>query len=116
MPLVLPVFPGEPLYLERVRLEGRDYIFRFDWAEREQRHYMSLQDPDGTSLLAGVKVVANWSLTTRHLYNLGLPPGQLIPIDLENGGTSPTFNDFGTRVRLFYYLSTEIAGLSEFDT
>jgi len=112
MPLIVPVFPGEPLYEERVRLEGRDYIFRFDWNNREQRFYMGIKNQDGESLIAGLKVLANWGLLTRHHFNPDLPPGELIPIDLEQGGTPPTFNDFGTRVRLFYYASDE--DLSEF--
>lgn len=107
MPVIVPVFRGEPLYNERVRLEGRDYIFKFDYAGREDRIYMSIFDQDGVELLTGVKVIANWALTSRHLFNAGLPPGTLIPIDLEQDGTPPTLSDFGTRVRLFYYSSDE---------
>lgn len=110
MPLIVPVFPGEPLYNERVRLDDRDYIFRFDWAHREQRFYMSIKDQDEKLLLLGVKVVANWDLLSRHHFNEVLPPGSLIPVDLEQGGVSPTFNDFGTRVRLFYYAADEDIG------
>lgn len=112
MPLIVPVFPGEPLYKERVRLEGRDYVFRFDWSNREQRFYISIFDQDETPLLLGAKVIANWGLLTRSHYNPDLPPGELIPLDLEQGGTPPTFRDFGTRVRLFYYASDE--DVSEF--
>lgn len=114
MPLIVPVFPGEPLYKERVRLEGRDYIFRFDWANREGRYYMSIFDQDEEPLLLGVKVIANWGMLTRHHFNPALPPGELIPLDLEQGGEPPGFRDFGTRVRLFYYTSDE--DLSEFAT
>ena len=110
MPLIVPVFPGEPLYQERVRLEDRDYIFRFDWNNREQRFYMGIKSQDETSLIAGVKVVSNWGLLTRHHFNPDLPQGELIPIDIEGGGAPPTFRDFGTRVRLFYYSSDEDIG------
>ena len=107
MPLLIPIFKSEPLYNERVRLEGRDYIFRFDFAGREDRIYMSIFDQDTEPLLLGIKIVANFALTTRHLFNDGLPPGQFVAIDLEQDGTPPTLVDFGTRVRLFYYQSTE---------
>lgn len=107
MPLIIPVFPGTPLYQERVRLEARDYIFRFDWAHREQRYYMSIFNQDEEPLLQGVKVLANWPLLARHHFNPGLPPGQLIATSLEQDDTPPTFNDFGTRVQLAYYASDE---------
>ncbi len=107
MPLIVPVFPGEPLYRERVRLEDRDYVFRFDWSNREQRFYMSIKDQDEELLLLGIKIVANWGLLAQHHFNLALPPGELIAIDAETGGEPPTFNDFGTRVRLFYFASDE---------
>lgn len=111
MPLIVPVFPGVPLYRERVRLEDRDYIFRLDWNHREQRWYMSMFDQDEVPLLLGVKIIANIALLVRHGFNPGLPPGDLIPMDLESGGESPTFNDFGTRVRLFYYTPEELQAL-----
>ncbi len=111
MPLIIPVFPSEPLYQERVRLEDRDYIFRFDWSNREQRFYVSLFDQDEQPLLRGLKIVANWDLLSLHHANLAVPPGQLIPMDLEQGGVPPTFDDFGTRVRLFYYTEEEAAAL-----
>lgn len=107
MPLIVPVFPGEPLYNERVRLEGRDYIFRFDWSNREGRFYMSIKDQDETPILLGLKVIANWGLIMRHHADPRVPPGELIALDLESGGTPPGLRDFGTRVRLFYYASGE---------
>jgi hypothetical protein len=107
MPLIVPVFPSTPLYQERVRLEGRDYILLFDWNNREQRYYLSIFDQDGVPLLLGVKVVSNWGMLGKHHFNPALPPGELIPMDLESGGEPPTFDDFGTRVRLFYYESDE---------
>jgi len=107
MPLIVPVFPGEPLYKERVRLDDRDYILRFDWSQREQRYYLSIFDLDETPLLLGAKVVANWDLLSRNGFDPRLPPGPLIPMDLESGGVPPSRTDFGTRVRLFYYTSGE---------
>lgn len=107
MPLIVPVFKGEPLYEERVRLEGRDYIFSFDYVGREDRIYLNLFDQDENGLLRGVKIVANWPLLARHRFNAALPLGELIAVDLEQDGAPPTLDDFGTRVRLFYYASDE---------
>jgi hypothetical protein len=107
MPVLIPIFKGEPLYNERVRLEGKDYIFRFDFNNREQRFYMNIKSEDGTPQLTGVKVVANWPLITRHRFNSALPPGELIAIDLETNGVPPVLADFGSRVKLYYYASDE---------
>lgn len=113
MPVIIPVFPNEPLYNEKVRLEGSDYIFRFDWAGREDRYYMSIYDASNNPLLLGVKVIANWSLLENHAFNANLPPGTLMAIDTESGGSPPVYEDFGTRVRLFYWASDEdIASLA----
>lgn len=114
MPVIVPVFPGEPLYQERVRLEDRDYIFRFDWSNREKRFYVSIFDQDEEPLLQGLKVTPNWDLLSRHHSNPIVPSGSLIPVDLESGGVPPTFDDFGVRVRMFYYTSDE--DISEFST
>lgn len=107
MPLIIPLFPGEPLYEERVRLEGRDYVFLFDWHDRSQRYYMSIQDLEGNPLISGVRVLANVGLITRKHFNPNLPPGELFAIDQEQGGVPPSLYDFGTRVKLFYFESTE---------
>lgn len=110
MPVIVPVFPGEPLYQERVRLDGRDFVLRFDWSHREGRFYLSIKDAEETLLLLGAKIVANWGILTRSHHDPRLPPGELIPIDIEGGGEPPGFDDFGTRVRLFYYAADEDLG------
>ena len=107
MPVIVPVFPGEPLYTERVRLEDRDYVLRVDWNGREDRFYLGIYDTEDQPLLTGIKVIANWDFLSRSAWNAELPPGSLIAIDLEQGGEPPTYQDFGTRVRLFYYASDE---------
>jgi len=107
MPVIVPVFPGQALYEERVRLEGRDFLFRFDWVGREGRFYMGIYDAEESPLLTGIKMIANWGFLTRSKWDDRLPPGELIAIDLEEGGEPPGYTDFGTRVRLFYYASDE---------
>lgn len=107
MPVIVPVFRNEPLYNERVRLDDRDYILRFDFAGREDRIYLSIYDQDNNPLLIGVKVIPNIGLNTRHVFNAALPQGTLVALDLEQGGVPPTLADFGTRVRLFYYAVDE---------
>ena len=107
MPLIIPVFADEPLFEERVRLEDRDYILRFDWNNREEAFYLGIKDQDEESLVAGIKIVANWDLLAALKSDDRLPQGVLIALDLVSGGVGPTLADFGSRVNLYYYESTE---------
>lgn len=108
MPLLIKLFPGEPLYDQRVRLEGVDYVLKLDWANREQRFYLTISDADNVLIKAGIKVVANWFLLAHHR-TAKLPPGEFFAFDLTDteAPQPPLLNDFGTRVRLFYYASDE---------
>jgi len=108
MPVLVRVFTEEPLYTQRVRLEGKDYVFKLDWSLREERYYLSIFDLDDTPIKVGIKVVPNWPLLRRHRTAL-LPPGELFAFDLAEteAPEPPTLEDFGTRVELYYFASDE---------
>jgi len=108
MPVLVRIFTGEPLYTQRVRLEGKDYVFKLDWSLREERFYLSIFDLDNVPIKVGIKVVPNWPLLRRHR-TARLPPGELFAFDLANTDSPapPTLEDFGTRVQLYYFSSDE---------
>jgi hypothetical protein len=102
-PVEIPVASGAPLYSERITLDGIEYIFKFDWTEREDRWFLSIFSVSGTPLALGIKIVANWSLL-RRFSSKDLPQGVLAAVDMSpQEGESPGFFDFGTRVKLLYY-------------
>lgn len=102
-PIEIPVAFDTPLYTERVTLDGKEYLFKFDWNDRENRWYMGLFSVTGDPLATGIKVVANWPLL-RKLAGDTVPPGVLIATDLSpQDGESPTYAELGTRVKLLYY-------------
>lgn len=107
MSLIIPAYTNTPHYQIRVQLEGVDYLLRFDWSAREGRFYMSIYDQDETPLLFNVKVLANASLITRKHYDDRLPPGEIMAVDTESGGIPPSLDDFGERVQLYYFESSE---------
>ena len=108
MPVLIRIFTGEPLYTQRVRLEGKDYVFKLDWSNREERFYLSIFDADNVLIKAGLKIVSNWFILEHHR-TAALPPGELFAFDLTDleSPPPPELADFGTRVRLFYYATDE---------
>jgi hypothetical protein len=102
-PIEIPVAEDTPLYSERITLDGRDFLFEFDWNDREGRWYLSIRSVSGSPLVLGIKIVANWPLLHRFT-NPDLPPGNLFASDLSpEAGESPGFLELGKRVRLLYF-------------
>jgi len=112
MPVLIRIFTGEPLYTQRVRLDGSDYVLKLDWSLREERFYLSIFDLDNVAIKVGIKVTANWPLLRRH-QTAKLPPGELYAFDLsdEEAPAPPTLEDFGTRVEFYYYTQEEVEAL-----
>jgi hypothetical protein len=106
--LLIPTSPGVPYYVQKTRLDGRDYILRFSYNERIQRWYVGICDEEGTPLLLGLKLVANWPLLRHYRHDPRLPPGELMAVDLTNDGSPPTLNELGEgkRVELTYFEAT----------
>jgi hypothetical protein len=101
-PVEIPVALDTPLYTQRVTLDGREYQLRFDFAEREDRWYLSILDVTGNMLASGIKLVGDWPLVRTHL-NPALPQGLLIAADFSPlEGAPPGFSDLGRRVLLVY--------------
>jgi hypothetical protein len=102
-PVEVPVQNATPLYTQRVTLEGRDYLLRFDWNGREGRWYLDVGTVDEVWIVTGVKVICNWPLF-RTLTDDRKPPGYLMAADLSpEGGEPPGFYDLGQRVKLLYF-------------
>lgn len=99
MILQLPVdTTGEADYTERLPLDGREYVFHFQYNQREDRWYLNILDQDSTPIVHGVKIVVGYPLTR---YTL---PGSLIALDLTGKNQDPGFADLGKNVALFYYV------------
>ncbi len=119
--LEIPLFPEVPLYTERVTLDGRDYILRFDYAQREDRWFMSVDTPEGTTVRRGIKVTANYDVLKTCVHP-DRPLGALLFLDVRrvNGaGEAPGFQDMGRTVKLVYIagdLSVDNAELAQYLT
>lgn len=102
-PQIIPVALDNPLWRQRITLDGVNYIMRFDYNQREERWYMSLYSDAGAALALGVKVVCNFPLLMRYAGREGYPQGMIVAIDLSGErGRSPTLAELGRRVKLHY--------------
>ena len=93
-----------PNTTQRVQLSGVTYSIRLLWSQRGSCWHMDLSDGDGELLLGGLRVVTHIPLLAPHRYLEGLPPGDLMLVDVRGVvGGKPTLEDMGTRFRLYYF-------------
>jgi len=126
MILIVPTTSAFPDYTQRTTLDGREYILRFIFNEREQRWYLDIFSSDETPLALGLKLVVNWNLLRRET-DERLPPGELYAIDFSGAANEsapsdadaatllqlardPGLNDLGAdgRVGLMYFDAEEL--------
>lgn len=102
-----------PYYRERVRLEGRDYVFDFSYNEREERWYLSILDEEADPIAHGIKLIANWSLLFPYRYDERCPPGEITVADITTDGSPPTLLELGEgkRCELLYWTRDELIAI-----
>jgi hypothetical protein len=99
--LQIPIpLPGYPLWDERITLDGREYILRFDWHDREACFYFDVLDVDRNVITAGIKIIQNWALYTRETAEAS-PKGNFLAYSPDK--TIPQLADFGLRSILLYF-------------
>jgi hypothetical protein len=94
---------------QKTRLDGRDYVLRFSFNEREERWHLSVFNDQEEPLLQGLKLLTSWPLLRNHRYDDRLPPGELMVIDLTGLDAPPGFAELGEgrRCELTYFDSEE---------
>lgn len=104
----------DPYYSQRTRLDGRDYVLRFAYNERESRWYLSLLDESESPIILGIKLVANYSLLYPYRYDPRVPPGEINVADLTGDGSPPTLLELGEgkRCELLYWTRAELEELA----
>lgn len=89
-------------------LDGRAYLLRGGWNQRESKWYLTVLDPETNETIHGPrKLVADWDLL-RTCVDARRPPGMLIALDVSGAGVDPGFDDLGTRVILTYTPADEL--------
>lgn len=94
-------------YVQRTRLDGKDYELGFDWNPRDKNWYLTLSDTNGSPIVSGVKIVLDFPLLYR-VVDERAPTGELIASDLSGAQLPPKIDDLGTRVVLRYYPAEDL--------
>lgn len=103
--------PTSPDTLQRVDLDGREFILRWRWVERGRRWALDVSTADGTLLAGGIAVVVNAPLLTAvRAARPEMPPGDLIVYDSRPRPSEPGLEDLGGETARIVYL--EAADLS----
>lgn len=104
-----------PYYSMRVRLDGQDFNFKFRYASRQERFYLSIYAADDTPLVLGIKLVCNTELVRFYRNKPGMFAGELAVVATSPDRTPPKLTELGIgkRCELTYYTRAELdaAGL-----
>lgn len=107
--LTIDTFTNERDFSEFVPLEGREFLFRIYWADREACFYLNIADQDETPLATGIKLVVGWPLLRRFV-DARLPPGLFMCVDMSGAGAEiATPLELGYRVPLLYVTSDDVS-------
>lgn len=106
----LPIDSEEPHARFEIDLDETTFALRFDWSDREEAWYFSVELPDGTQVLDGRKVVIGCPML-RRLAGADRPKGDIVFVDTSGTDAEPGRNDLGDRVLALYADAAEIAAL-----
>jgi hypothetical protein len=98
----------EPDTTQRVPLGELSYSLHIYWSQRCEAWHLDLADSVGAPMLLGVRMVTMFPLLYRYKYLVGMPPGDLVFLDLREEGARPTLEDMGDRFRLYYVTDGEL--------
>jgi uncharacterized protein DUF6983 len=95
--LTIPVRNDIYFYRQFVTLDNEEYIMVFDYNQREDSWYLSIED----DVLNGIRLSGNNDILDQYHY-LEVPPGELKIVDQDGLGREPNRDNFGDRVILTY--------------
>ena len=84
-----------------VLLDNVLFSFEFYWNERASRFFLSLYDSEYNLIISSVPIVLKIPIF-HHINNKNFPKGKLIFIDTTNSIKKYNYDDFGTKIKLYY--------------
>lgn len=98
----IPVSPGVPDQVQTTTLEGRPFVFRFQWIQRIDRWIFDLETGSGTAIVRCKGLALGGDLLRQVQYRPEAPQGLLTVVDLEGKNEEPTLSSLGARHRVAY--------------
>jgi hypothetical protein len=93
--------PETTAYEQFVDFEGRTYLLKFDYGQRDDAWYLSIYDQDEDPIVCGKRVSIGVSLL-RGEVDSRLPRGILMAVDTTEQHGEAGLEDLGARVKLTY--------------
>jgi hypothetical protein len=101
--------PETTAYEQFVDFEGRTYLLKFDYGQRDDAWYLSIYDQDEDPIICGKRVAIGIPLL-RGEVDSRLPGGILMAVDTTETHQEAGLEDLGAHVKLVYF---EVATLEE---
>lgn len=89
--------------------DGQLYTLGWSWNGRTSSWTLTIGDADGSPLLDGKALRLGALLLRQHGKASGLPPGDLLLVDVTGTHTEASLTSLGVTHQLLYYTSGELA-------
>ncbi|MCP4051082.1 MAG: hypothetical protein GY730_10300 [bacterium] len=99
--LEIPIQKDLLAFKEQITLESTLYVFDFYFNQRQNLWFMDILDENDNPQLSGVPIQTNVPQTI-HLKHQNIPPGILLPFDIQGEKKDADADDFGIRIKLLY--------------
>jgi hypothetical protein len=98
---------ADPFWVQSTTLEGTTFILSFDYNQRCDCYYLSVQDSEGNDIYDGVKIVCDLPLLRTCADKDRAPVGELWALSLNGDNSTPRLGELapGGRVVLLYITS-----------
>lgn len=98
-------------YVQSSVIDGREYILRFYWNQRQGTWFLDFFDQDNDPIVQGLALVLGADLL-KYVKDSRKPPGKMFLVDLTGQHLQPHINELGSRVVLFYADQESVDALS----
>lgn len=105
--LELPIFTNTPSYKYTTEIEGSIYQFQFYFNVRMDRWFMDIMTPASERIISGIPMLTNVDLIGR-FRDTRLPAGYFAVFDNTGKNRNPSFDNFGTDIKLYYLTVDEV--------
>lgn len=92
------------------QLGDGNFVFDIQWNDRASQFSLTLTNDDtGQTYFAGIPLVLGTDFLGPYNYDIGA----LVLMDMSNQGAEATIDDFGDRVKLYWFSSDEVLNAAD---